>query len=399
MLIRILFAWLLAGLCDAPLLAATNGDSVPDAISCTRPEPGELFNAAAEEKSENKVELLKVTRGYIVRPDQVKKGLLEELVQQRATLLIMILDDETPRETYFEIANKTQAMGMEPGVWIEIARQPALAEQHPEWMASVGEHKDWMRDAPRDFELRENEVVKAFPWVPLWYQPAYKYHLERVRTLLFKVPESVSQIYLNNIQGGPSSCGCGNLQCRWATDYGVPATGEAISDPDLPARFVGEVEKLAGPGVKVIPNWVTECEEVDGNCGARCTGYSGGVPCFEGRCWYEMARQLKPVARGRDTIAVPLFEKEFKRDGKDIYGSDGWVAASLRSFQEILPKRGGDAISMERLLPILQGWNVTEEEQRRYERMAETVSPRGFLMSLTPIEQSWTPRPVAVEPK
>jgi hypothetical protein len=151
--------------------------------------------------------------------------------------------------------------------------------------------------------------------------------------------------------------------------------------------------------VKVIPTWVIECEEVDGNCGAGCTGYSGGVPCFEGRCWYETARQLKPVARGRDTIAVPLYEKEFGRDGKDVYGSVGWVAASLQSFQKILPKRRGDAIPMERLLPVLEGWNVTEEEQQRNVRMAETVSPRGFIISLTPMEQGWVPRSVVVKAK
>ena len=32
-------------------------------------------------------------------------------------------------------------------------------------------------------------------------------------------------MFLNDLQAGPSSCGCGNDQCRWALDYGSPRDG------------------------------------------------------------------------------------------------------------------------------------------------------------------------------
>ncbi len=77
---RVLLTLLLCGLLgasQAPLLAATNDASAPDAISSSRPELGELPRLALEGNSAEKVEVREVTRGYLVRPDQVQKGLLE----------------------------------------------------------------------------------------------------------------------------------------------------------------------------------------------------------------------------------------------------------------------------------------------------------------------------------
>jgi hypothetical protein len=103
--------------------------------------------------------------------------------------------------------------------WIEVGRNPAMAAAHPQWMASLGMHNDWQRQH-LDVRLPEKgEVAKAFPWVPVTYRETYDAHLLRVKGLLgSRAAAPYAGVLLNDLQGGPSSCGCGNLQCRWATE-------------------------------------------------------------------------------------------------------------------------------------------------------------------------------------
>src|SRR5205814_1020593 len=76
------------------------------------------------------------------------------------------------------------------------------------------------------------------------------------------LPGRWSGVFLNDLQAGPSSCGCGNDQCRWALDYGAPATAPKTPGDDAAARAVAEV-RTRFPDKAVIPVWVTECETVD----------------------------------------------------------------------------------------------------------------------------------------
>ena len=105
-------------------------------------------------------------------------------------------------------------------------------------------HDDWLARFPSVKKPKKGEVAKAYPWVPIGYAEAYQAHLRRVEELLSKVPDSYRGLLLNDLQGGPASCGCGNLQCRWAIDYGVPATATKEGADDAAARFVSAVQKL-----------------------------------------------------------------------------------------------------------------------------------------------------------
>src|SRR5262249_41585415 len=140
----------------------------------------------------------------------------------------VILDERSSEKTCTDLAKRISDEALDLYYWIEIARQPGLAEEHPRWMASLGMHDDWQKNFPAAPKPKDSEVAKAFPWVPIHYREAFDAHLARLGKLLGHVPPGYRGLLLNDLQGGPSSCGCGNLQCRWATDYHVAATGSLI---------------------------------------------------------------------------------------------------------------------------------------------------------------------------
>src|SRR5262249_25482189 len=215
-------------------------------------------------------------RGIFARPERLTPEFLGQWKAKGATAVVVPYDEET-KDRWREIAGRIERAGMSPWLWIEVARNPALAAAHPEWLAATGgHHDDWrrrFRDAPR---AKNGEVIKAWPWVPLGYAPAFAAHRERLERLLFYPPAACAGAVLNGLQAGPSSCGCGNDQCRWALDYGTPRTAERTPGDDAAARLVAAV--AAGhPGKAVIPVWVTECEAADLPGVKDGTGLCGGV--------------------------------------------------------------------------------------------------------------------------
>ncbi len=236
--------------------------------------------------------------------------------------------------------------------WIEIARNPALADAHPEWT------------------------------VPVLYEETFPVHLERVRRLLTGKPEPIG-IFLNDLQGAPSACGCGNLLCRWTTDYGPLKTATRLPN-DAAARFFAAGRQLA-PKAKVIPVWTTECEERDAK--TLCAG----VGCFKGTCWREFTAQIKPLADGSPTIAALLPYKAFQRDLPE-YGAPGWIGEALNLFS-IMPLRyQTNGVSAGRVITVLQGWEVTPQQIQEQLLQAQKAGAAGTLVSLVPIDQSWEPR-------
>src|SRR5688572_13698695 len=103
--------------------------------------------------------------------------------------------------------------------WIEGGRCEELADAHPEWMTSLQGHPEWRRHFPSFPQPAEGEVVKNYPWVPLFYKEAFEEHLKRIHSLIRLMPKP-DGILLNDLQAAPSACGCGNTLCRWTTDYG-----------------------------------------------------------------------------------------------------------------------------------------------------------------------------------
>jgi hypothetical protein len=269
--------------------------------------------------------------------------------------------------------------------WIEVARCPELADAHPAWMASLQGHSEWRRlfeDPPKP---RDDEVVKTYPWVPILNKEPFQGQLARVRKLLEDRPQPKG-IFLNDIQGAPSACGCGNHLCRWTTDYGKIRTATPLGN-EAPAAFVAEIQKLL-PHSRVIPVWTTECEQHDGAKDGLCAG----VGCFKGICWRAYTEQLMPVAKRSKTLGVLLPYRAFQRD-LPLYGETaGWITHAVKSFETMTVRHQGEPIGPARLIVVLQGWGVTEEQIARQVEVADSAGVAGLLISYAEIDQGWEPR-------
>jgi hypothetical protein len=296
--------------------------------------------------------------------------------------IVVALDESTPGQRWSKLAEDCGRGGLELYAWIEVARNPALADAHPEWMASPGgHHDDWRRRFPSGPAAQPGEVVKMWPWVPIGYAPAFEAHRQRLTVLLDGLPHSWSGVFLNDLQAGPSSCGCGNDQCRWALDYGSKPTAPRTPGDDAAARIVAELRNKY-PGKAVIPVWVTECEPVDLPGVAGGTGHCGTVPCAKGSCWPSYQRAWNPLLKSTPgAVAVALWADTFRRD-------PSWFSTGLTLF---LRPPGGDALPPERAIAVLpeRGESV-QNPSVLTEKVA--LAGGGWVLARTPIEQSWEPR-------
>lgn len=321
-------------------------------------------------------------RGVLVRAERVQPRFLNEWKAKGATSVVVILD-ESVKKSWPDIARVVDAAGMELWAWVEVARSPALADAHPEWVASLGgHHADWRKrfpDAPRG---RSGAGIKAWPWVPIGYTAAYDAHRARLKSLLADLPGPWAGVFLNDLQTGPSSCGCGNDQCRWALDYGTPPTTARSPGDDAAARLVGEIRK-ATPGKMVVPVWVEECEPIDLPGAAGGTGLCGGVGCARGDCWPRNARAWNPLQAAGGPIALALWSETFKRD------PDPWIESNIKLFQK--QPSGAAALSPERTIAVVQAWGLADKALAGRLAVVAKAAP-GWILALDPIDQSWTPR-------
>ena len=295
-------------------------------------------------------------RGVLVRPERVTPEFLAAWKAKGVTAVVVPLDEVTKRR-WEAMARAVEQAGMTLWPWVEVARNPAMADAHPEWMAAPGgHHDDWRRRFPKAPKAKPGEVIKAWPWVPIGYAPAFDAHRERLRALLGDLPGTWSGVFLNDLQAGPSSCGCGNDQCRWALDYGTPATAAKTSGDDAAARVVAEL-LARHPGKVIIPVWVTECETVDLPDAKDGTGLCGGVRCAKGDCWPRYVRNWNPLLKATDgPIALALWPETFRRDPAR------WIETDLALFQK--PPRDGTPLAPEKTIAIVQAWDQARSSRR-----------------------------------
>lgn len=331
---------------------------------------------------------------YLVTPDRVSEEFLINIRDRGATAIAVVLDDIYDPHHYRRIQRIAGDIEVVVYGWIEVARNPDMAERHPEWMASVGVHDDWQRHFPAMPEPAENQIVKAWPWVPIWYEDAYQAHLDRIRDLLERAPSRMQGVLLNNIQGGPSSCGCGNTQCRFATDYGVPSTAETLEDPETPARFLNDVRRISG--MQVVPIWTPECGPEDQPGAEPGTGYCGSVMCVEDHCWTAYGRQLQAVSGAADMIGVNTLYRELNRDLGIYRGQAGWIRRALETFQRLPSLTGGtaSAIPSDRLVAMVEGHDAGRQEVNEQIRQVREagVNHQIITMVASPVNQDWEPR-------
>ena len=103
--------------------------------------------------------------------------------------IVVVVDDRHEAADLKKSAKAVAANSLDLYYWIEIGRNPAMAKEHPQWMASLGgHHADWRKRFPDVRKLEKEEVAKVWPWVPIGYREAFDAHLAKVTLLLERIP-------------------------------------------------------------------------------------------------------------------------------------------------------------------------------------------------------------------
>jgi hypothetical protein len=316
--------------------------------------------------------------------------------------LVVALDERFSTADYRSATAIAAAKNCELYYWIEIARNERMADEHPEWMASLGMHDDWRRSFPEVLPADKGHVVKAYPWVPIGYREAFEAHVARVLRLARKVPADYRGLIVNGLQGGPASCGCGNLQCRWALDYDVPATTAARDGDDAASQFIARLGREL-PQTRIVPAWVTECELEDlssAHGAAHSTGLCGSVPCAKRTCPQVFARQwssLRDVHKG--PVALLALHGEFGRRPTapaSLEESVAWVARPGNYLAATLEAQGAAPATPDQLWLVVQGYDLPADEVRAARAAAAQTGAGRVITTMLRLDQSYSPRAVKV---
>ena len=343
----------------------------------------------------------RATEMVLVMPDAVSPELIERWRREGFTAIVLLLDEDHSAGAYRAAATAIKSAKLELYYWIEIARNERMAEAHPRWMASLGMHDDWLARFPSVKKPTKGEVAKAYPWVPIGYAEAFGAHLRRVEQLLRVVPDSYRGLLLNDLQGGPASCGCGNLQCRWAIDYGVPPTATKEGADDAAARFVSEVRKLA-PGKQIVPVWMTECEDrdlsADKSPGGKTTGLCGSVACATGTCPRAFAKQLRALMDAhRGPLGLLTAEYACGRDARFYGGPGGWIASAVGYLDSTHVVSHKPALPHDQLWLVVQGTPENADAEAAARNAAHKLDPGAVIVARVSIDQLYEPRVITID--
>ncbi len=282
-------------------------------------------------------------------------------------------------------AERVRAHHLELDWWFEVAREPALADLFPDLVASLQGHPAWRRRFPEAPEDDATHVIKCWPWLPATSREGLVLHEAWICGALRELPKA-DLVFLNDLQGGPSACGCGNVQCRWISDYGEKRSSTPAGETAA-AELVRAVRR-AGP--EVVPIWTTECESPD----VTPDGHCAGVPCFDGACWREMWKQLDPVAQESPRLGVLLLSRTFERSGPDDRAGAAWIEPAIAALAAADDRRAGPPIPASRLLAVLEAAGRSPEIVAVELAAAERSGVRGVVVSFTELDQSFSPRAV-----
>jgi hypothetical protein len=99
-----------------------------------------------------------------------------------------------------------------------------------------------------------------------------------------------------------------------------------------------------------------------------------------------------PLADQCERIGVLLRFNAFEREPTPYGTNAEWQKHALNSFVQLTPQRGGKAVALNRLIAVLQGWDVTAAQQTLQIKQSEEAGVGGYVLALTQIDQSWEPR-------
>jgi hypothetical protein len=325
-------------------------------------------------------------QGWLVDANDLETLDLADLKRQSVEQLIVSIQQPPEAQQLVDL-NRCKESGLSIWYWIEVARDVELATAHPEWMASIQGHPEWRRFYPDFPKERDDQMVKVFPWVPIFYQGAIEAQVTKVQKLLKAWP-AAEGVFLNDLQGAPSACGCGHPLCRWTTDYGPKRTAEQLGH-DAPTKFVQQIQ-TSFPKLECIPVWASECEAHDKD------GWCAGVGCYGGACWREWSKQLEPLSEQSSRLGVLLTYKDLGRDLDHYKEEAGWVSSAIGSFQTEMKRYKRPVIEAKRLITVLQGWDVSAEEVTAQIKQADQSGAGGYIIAKTPIQSDWEPKLVSI---
>ena len=326
-------------------------------------------------------------RAVLVAPRNLRRERLDVFRDQGINTVVFLIDPVQKTDPA-DLRMRTQwaiESNLAVGYWIEVARSPELADQHPEWMASLQTHDEWKRFFPESPKPKPNEVTKTYPWVPILSRETFEAQQKRIIELVKPFPPA-QFIFLNDLQGAPSACGCGNDLCRWTSDYGDRRSTIPL-DENAAANFVLRIQ-AAFPKSKIVPIWATECEEQDGHSNGQCAG----VGCFKGICWKAYTKQLMPLSQVCEQIGVLALERTFKRKSppRDNYRS--WLEYVAETFQTMPSLHNGTAIPNDRLITVIEGYETRDEDLSEIANSCYELGVAGTIIALDEIDQSWSPK-------
>jgi len=332
----------------------------------------------------------------LVEAEAVTAAAVSQWKKEGFKAVAVVLEERTGEAGYRELSRRISEGGLDLYFWIEVARNPSMAAAHPRWMAALGSHEDWQKNFPKFPEPGVGEVAKAFPWVPISYRESFDAHLARIEQLLKRAPPGWRGLLLNDLQAGPSSCGCGNLLCRWAVDYHVRSTATKLAGDVIAATFVAEVRKRIGDR-QVIPVWTTECEKVDlpanKNQGRPGTGLCGTVGCDTGACPEEFTRQWSALVSGHDgPIGLLALHTALQRTQREFGGGSAWVTNAIAYLEQTVPANSGKPTSRDRLWMVVEDSKAGEEASAR--QLAAQAGVGAVIVARAIIDQTYEPRMV-----
>jgi hypothetical protein len=314
--------------------------------------------------------------------------------------VIAAVDDETTGEAIAALEASAAEAEIPLHLWFNVGRSRRLADTRPEWIGGMGSHEDWRLRYPGAPHPREGERIGVYPWVPIRYQAVFEDRLAAIEKLLAGRTEGIEAVFLHGLQAPPSACGCGNDQCRWTVDYGMPG-GPRKVEGTAPAAFLSALRESL-PGVRWVPVWVTECELTDQEEGG--TGYCGGVHCYDGLCWEASTAELEAVTREVDSgdeeegpIALLLAESAFRRNLPRYGRTGGWITAAIRLLSTVPPAHGHAPVPPDRIIAVVEGTRGGADE-RAAVIQAIAAGVRGVIIAKMPLEEGWEPRILPATP-
>jgi hypothetical protein len=306
---------------------------------------------------------------------------VDELAGRGATGIALPL---TRTRSYLQTAIDTiQKAGLAAWGWIEIGRDEEAAEAHPEWM-HMPQHPEWLQDFP---DWTGGPQALVYPWVCVNNVETFAWAVQKVRRLANAYP-GLDGCFLNDIQGPPVGCGCGNILCRsWDNSPGIKIAPAPYAQPELffTAEFVRACQEILS-SMPLVPVICSECE-IGVTIGGvespdSLLGSCHSIPCAR-PCALEYFPGLAKALEGQSRVGLLALYKLFGRD-RPLYGEiAGWVRGVVEHYLRLAPKTN--------LIAVLQGWDVTAAEREAQVRQAITGGARGILMAEMPIEQSWKP--------